>query len=96
MIYLCSKIVRIRRCAAIMFLGLAVQPSAQSAPAAEALVKHVVVIGVDGLCPAGIRDAETPTFDELCRHNELEHACPRRDAHQQQPQLGLDDHGRWT
>jgi predicted AlkP superfamily pyrophosphatase or phosphodiesterase len=37
------------------------------ARAAEPPAQHVVVIGVDGLCPAGIREAKTPTFDELCQ-----------------------------
>lgn len=33
---------------------------------ADGVAKHVVVIGIDGLFPEGIRKAETPHFDELC------------------------------
>lgn len=31
----------------------------------EAKVKHVILIGFDGMSPAGLRGANTPTFDKL-------------------------------
>ena len=31
-------------------------------------IEHVVVIGIDGLSPAGIRQARTPTLDSLMQH----------------------------
>jgi predicted AlkP superfamily pyrophosphatase or phosphodiesterase len=40
--------------------------AAMPARAADVLAQHVLVIGVDGLSPAGIRDAPTPVLDELC------------------------------
>jgi predicted AlkP superfamily pyrophosphatase or phosphodiesterase len=35
--------------------------------AADGVAKHVVVVGIDGLAPAGIVNANTPTFDRLCK-----------------------------
>lgn len=35
--------------------------------AAEAIAKHVIVIGIDGLSPVGIQQANTPTFKHLCQ-----------------------------
>jgi predicted AlkP superfamily pyrophosphatase or phosphodiesterase len=36
--------------------------------AAEGAIKHVVIVGIDGLAPAGIRDAKAPTFARLRAH----------------------------
>lgn len=58
--YLCFGVTAL--CAYAMMSGLSF------ATAAEASAKHVIVIGVDGMSPAGIRDATTPTFTRLCEH----------------------------
>ena len=56
-------------------------------------IEHVVIIGVDGLSPDGIRKAETPILQRIDEGGSEHVACPRRDADGEQPELGLDDHG---
>jgi predicted AlkP superfamily pyrophosphatase or phosphodiesterase len=53
-----------RHSVVVLLLTLTSPPSAR---AAEPLAKHVVVIGVDGLSPDGIRRADTPNMDKLVK-----------------------------
>lgn len=51
-------------CRTLLFILLALVANA-AATAQVRHVEHVVLIGIDGLSPAGIRAANTPQFDEL-------------------------------
>ena len=49
----------------VLFLGFLMAPS--SVPAQVPGVEHVVIIGVDGLSPDGIRKAKTPTLNRMMK-----------------------------
>ncbi|MFO0790992.1 MAG: alkaline phosphatase [Pirellulales bacterium] len=50
---------------ALLFTA-ALLSSANTSAANDAVAEHVIVIGVDGLAPFGIQQANTPTFKRLC------------------------------
>lgn len=49
-------------------LGCAIMLASCNGINQKPLAKHIVVIGVDGLSPDGIRTANTPTLDEMMRN----------------------------
>ena len=51
---------------AVFLLSLTTTSRSVAQPSSE--IKHVLVIGVDGLAPFGIEQADTPTFDSLIAH----------------------------
>lgn len=50
------------------FLALALLPMLAACATAQPETGRVVIIGVDGLSPAGIRAANTPVLDSICEH----------------------------